>query len=162
MSCSTTCRDAQLADRKALKSDEPEVEDSIHQTPEPPEQAELSELEMKLNASAPEFEPLLPVTSNPSNAKLTSGQPKQVIISQSKLQPTNSDYSDQFYKFYTSFPPKDADFKTVQKWLKSWFKLQHVFDSDVGVERYISRIKMNGEDLRTKNIVGPFLHVLNL
>lgn len=137
-----------------------DLETSLDQTPE---QDQLSAPDMKLNANAPEFEPLLPVRSKSSaKTKSTSTQPREVIISQSKLHPTNPDYSEQFYPFYTSFPSKGADFDTVQQWLRSWFDLQHEFDSDVGMKRYVGRILLNGEDVRTKHLVGPFLHVLNL
>jgi hypothetical protein len=79
-----------------------------------------------------------------------------------KLNLNQPDFPPFFHKFYTSFPSRAAGVEQVQQWLSSWFDAQGAFENDVGVDEYVGRLVLNGQDVREGKFLRCFLGDMNL
>ncbi|EPE33153.1 hypothetical protein GLAREA_06165 [Glarea lozoyensis ATCC 20868] len=79
-----------------------------------------------------------------------------------KLNLNQPDFPPFFRKFYASFPSRAADVGQVRQWLSSWFDAQGAFENDVGVDEYVGRLVLNGQDVREGKFLRYFLGDMNL
>lgn len=57
------------------------------------------------------------------------------------------EYNTIYFRFIDSLPPHGANKEGVRVWLKSWFGFTDIFESDIGVDKFLDTIPLTGRDL---------------